>query len=34
MAQSEMAQSIEGEQDSDFVRDPHGSDSPFEFSNG
>jgi twitching motility protein PilT len=33
MAQAEMAQTVETD-NSDFASDPHGSDSPFEFSNG
>ena len=34
MAQSEMEATLtEGEQDSKFAKDPHGADSPFEFSN-
>ena len=34
MAQSEMEQTLDSGEDSNFANDPHGTDSPFEFSNG
>jgi len=33
MAQSDMEQSVDSQDQADFANDPHGTDSPFEFSN-